>query len=75
LLSLPAFANRRPVAVGDDTSDEASFELVESVGGLALPVAGEHFSRSYAAFASPEEVRRWLTASARIGPGGAQPAW
>lgn len=56
----PPFVGRRPVVIGDDVSDESAFAVAERVGGGALRVAGEHFTRGLADFAGPDEVRAWL---------------
>jgi trehalose 6-phosphate phosphatase len=60
LMQLPAFNGRRPVMIGDDHGDEPAMEAAENLGGIALKVAGEHFSRNGADFASPARVRSWL---------------
>ncbi|MDQ0395697.1 trehalose-phosphatase [Labrys monachus] len=60
LLSLPAFAGRTPVFIGDDVSDEEACLFVEEQGGVALRVAGEYFSLDRSAFRSPDEVRLWI---------------
>jgi trehalose 6-phosphate phosphatase len=60
LMRLPAFGGRRPVMIGDDHGDEPAMEAAENLGGLGLKVAGEHFSRNGADFASPSRVRSWL---------------
>ena len=60
LMQLPAFKGRRPVMIGDDHGDEPAIEAAESLGGIGLKVAGEHFSREGADFASPARVRSWL---------------
>lgn len=61
LLSSSAFRERAPVFIGDDASDEEACLFVEEAGGIALPVAGEHFSAEHAAFRSPDDVRRWIS--------------
>ena len=60
LMQLPAFQGRRPVMIGDDHGDEPAMEAAENLGGIGLKVAGEHFSRAGADFASPARVRAWL---------------
>jgi trehalose 6-phosphate phosphatase len=60
LMQLPAFKGRRPVMIGDDHGDEPALEAAETLGGLGLKVAGEHFSCDGADFASPSRVRAWL---------------
>ncbi len=65
LMQMPAFKGRRPVMIGDDHGDEPALEAAENLGGLGLKVAGEHFSRNGADFASPARVRSWLTGLCR----------
>jgi trehalose 6-phosphate phosphatase len=60
LMALPAFMGRRPIMIGDDHGDEPALEAAENLGGVGLKVAGEHFSRNGADFASPSRVRSWL---------------
>jgi trehalose 6-phosphate phosphatase len=35
---LPAFADRKPVMIGDDLTDEAAFEFVNQKGGLSIRI-------------------------------------
>lgn len=59
----PAFRGRRPVAVGDDLTDESMFEAALAEGGRSLrvgaPPAGKT-SVAEVAFAGPHDVLRWL---------------
>lgn len=64
IASLPPFAGRLPVMIGDDVGDESAFMAAESLGGVALRVAGEHFSAEAADFDSVRSVRAWLEALA-----------
>lgn len=71
LMQLPPFAGRRPIFIGDDTTDLAVFGVIPrfdgqaySVGGIAAEVDG-HFDR-------PEAVREWLAQIAAEGLGEAQ---
>lgn len=59
-----AFKGRRPVAVGDDLTDEPMFDAALDAGGIALRVgpAPEGGSAGRPAFAEPAAVRRWLAA-------------
>jgi trehalose 6-phosphate phosphatase len=53
------FAHRKPVFVGDDTTDESVFRLLPTLGGLGYSV--EHFiPGASGTFSSPHEVRCWL---------------
>jgi trehalose 6-phosphate phosphatase len=71
LMRLAPFAGRRPIFIGDDTTDLAVFRVMPqfngcsySVGGIAAEVDG-HFDR-------PEAVREWLARIAAEGLGEAQ---
>jgi len=64
LASRPPFAGRCPVMVGDDVGDESALLEAERLGGVALRVAGEHFSREAADFAGVASVHAWLEALA-----------
>ena len=59
LMKFPPFAHRRPVFVGDDTTDETVFAVLPMLGGRGYSV-----ERAIAGldgmFASPNEVRCWL---------------
>ena len=59
----PAFAGRRPVAVGDDLTDESMFRAALEAGGLAFRVGAVPDGADSVAtvgFAGPEAVRAWL---------------
>lgn len=60
LATLPAFANRVPVMIGDDIADVDAFQAAEDLGGFGLKVAGEHFSKEEATFQGPADVLSWL---------------
>lgn len=59
-MELEPFAGRRPVFIGDDTSDESGFETVNEMNGLSIrvrptaPTAARHVLADVAA------TRRWL---------------
>jgi len=59
LMKSPPFAHRRPVFVGDDTTDESVFRVLPMLGGLGYsverPIAGVNGT-----FDSPADVRSWL---------------
>jgi trehalose 6-phosphate phosphatase len=61
LMSVPSFAERTPIFIGDDVSDEEACQYVEERGGIALRVAGEYFGLDRAAFRSPDDVRLWIS--------------
>jgi trehalose 6-phosphate phosphatase len=62
-LAEPPFAGRRPVFVGDDVTDEAGFEVVQRLGGIAVKV-GPGDSIAQLRIDSAEGVRRWLADAA-----------
>lgn len=56
----PAFAARRPLAVGDDLTDESMFAEARRLGGCALRVGAAEGSVARPVFDKPAEVRGWL---------------
>ncbi len=59
IMNMPPFANRNPVFVGDDTTDETVFKVLPMLGGVGYSV--ERFiPGTQGRFDSPNEVRRWL---------------
>ena len=56
-MAQPPFADRVPVFVGDDVTDEDGFRAARAMGGLGLHVKQVFRGR-------PSEVRRWLSAFA-----------
>lgn len=60
------FRNRRPWYFGDDVTDEAAFEAVQSLGGVAVKI-GEGETLAAHRLADPAAMRDWLTrASQRL---------
>ena len=59
LMTQPEFAGRRPIFIGDDTTDLPGFATVLRAGGLAYSV-GHSIPGLTGAFESPREVREWL---------------
>lgn len=60
-LQQPAFANRLPVFIGDDRTDEDGFRAVERHGGLAFAVGPMALRRAdRPGFIAPAAVRGWL---------------
>ncbi len=57
------FRNRRPIAVGDDTTDEDLFSAAQAIGGIGIKV-GEGDTCANERLASPADVRLWLKAGA-----------
>lgn len=58
----PPFAGRLPLFAGDDTTDEAGFAAVQSLGGEGIKV-GEGATVAHHRCASPEALRQWLHAA------------
>jgi trehalose 6-phosphate phosphatase len=59
LMTYPPFAGRAPIFIGDDTTDEAAFDVVPEFDGLALSV-GRKVPGVDGRFQSPSDVRQWL---------------
>lgn len=59
LMNYPPFADRHPIFIGDDATDEPVFDVIPDFGGLGfsvgrvVPGVAGHFDR-------PEDVRSWL---------------
>ena len=53
------FAGRRPIFIGDDTTDESAFAALSEFDGVGFSVGREIPGTAYC-FARPSEVRRWL---------------
>jgi len=70
LMNCAPFADRNPIFIGDDTTDEPVFGVIAQFGGLGfsvgrvVPDANGHFER-------PESVRTWLTRIANQDQGAA----
>jgi trehalose 6-phosphate phosphatase len=59
LMSHPPFAGRRPVFVGDDTTDETAFQVMPEFDGIGISV-GRMVPGVSRRFETPSDVRRWL---------------
>jgi trehalose 6-phosphate phosphatase len=59
LMKSPPFLDRRPVFVGDDTTDESVFALLPALGGLGYSV-GRFLPGTNGTFGAPSDVRHWL---------------
>jgi trehalose 6-phosphate phosphatase len=59
LMRLQPFAGRRPVFLGDDTTDEDAFAEVHALGGLGISV-GREMPDAELMLPTPEAARQWL---------------
>ena len=71
LMSVPPFAGRNPIFIGDDTTDEPVFGVIAKFGGLGFSV-GRIMADSNGHFDKPESVRAWLTRVAAEGVSAAE---
>ena len=61
-MSRTAFAGRRPIAVGDDLTDETMFATALRLGGYASRVGmAANSSSATMDFSNPSEVRNWIS--------------
>lgn len=61
-MKLPAFRGRIPVFVGDDTTDESGFSVVEALGGIGIKV-GPGATLASRRCDTPADVLHWLRQS------------
>ena len=61
LMGMEPFAGRRPVMIGDDTTDEAGFAAAQELGGLGVKVGGGESCASER-LGAPEDVLAALRA-------------
>jgi trehalose 6-phosphate phosphatase len=59
LMKKPPFLNRRPLFIGDDTTDISVFKVLKMLGGVGYSVE-RLLPGANGVFASPDQVRRWL---------------
>lgn len=59
LMTYRPFTGRAPIFIGDDTTDEAAFEVVPEFNGFAISV-GRKVPGVNAVFQTPSDVRHWL---------------
>lgn len=68
LMREPAFAGRKPVAVGDDVTDEDAFSAAQRLGGYGLLVGPPRETQARHRVPGVMGVRSWLLASlGRVG--------
>src|SRR5262245_14011928 len=65
LMMRAPFQARRPIFIGDDTTDEAAFAVIAEFDGLGISV-GRRFPDAAACFDTPEDVRAWLARIAQL---------
>jgi trehalose 6-phosphate phosphatase len=59
LMTRAPFKARRPIFIGDDTTDEAAFAVIPEFDGVGISV-GRRIPGATACYETPEEVRAWL---------------
>jgi trehalose 6-phosphate phosphatase len=59
LMQMPPFKGRRPIYIGDDTTDESAFAVLEEFDGVGLSV-GRVLPGVSGHFSTPSDVRAWL---------------
>ncbi|RUW97254.1 MAG: trehalose-phosphatase [Mesorhizobium sp.] len=64
-LDLPAFEGRRPVFLGDDTSDENGFEAVNEMDGISIRIKPRGPTAARHALADVGEALAWLGAASQ----------
>jgi trehalose 6-phosphate phosphatase len=65
-MTYPPFADRHPIFIGDDVTDESVFEIMTELDGLAFSV-GRKVAGVNGHFDEPEAVRGWLARLAHDG--------
>jgi trehalose 6-phosphate phosphatase len=60
LMKSPPFAQRTPVFIGDDITDESVFAALPALGGVGYSV-GREVAGVQGIFGGPQDVRDWLT--------------
>ncbi|HVM83057.1 MAG TPA: trehalose-phosphatase [Candidatus Binatia bacterium] len=59
-MAMPAFSGRKPVAVGDDTTDRDSIAAAADLGGSGIAVGGLRTDAAAWSLSDPGAVRDWL---------------
>ena len=73
LMRFPPFAGRRPIFIGDDTTDEMVFPVLPEFGGIGFSV-GRRVDGAAGCFDTPGDVRAWLDRISREKPVRRDPA-
>lgn len=66
IMSYAPFLGRRPIFIGDDTTDRAAFAALPDFDGIGFSVGGIVAGASYN-FDGPNDVRQWLDRLSRSG--------
>lgn len=64
LMACEPFAGRTPLFIGDDTTDESVFAVLPDLDGTGYSV-GRSIAGTQGTFATPQDVREWLTEISR----------
>jgi len=64
-MQLPAFRGRRPVFLGDDTSDESGFETVNELDGISVRIKPQGSTAAPFALAGVDAAFAWLDGMSR----------
>lgn len=64
LMTYPPFQGRRPVFIGDDTTDELVFPVLAELDGIGFSV-GRRVEGARGCFDAPRDVRNWLDVISR----------
>lgn len=64
LMRRPAYCNRRPLAVGDDVTDEAMFRAAQAMDGVGLRIGADlQGSQARLLLPDPQSLRLWIERS------------
>ncbi len=64
LMTYPPFRGRRPIFIGDDTTDELVFPVLAEFNGIGFSV-GRRVEGARGCFDAPRDVRNWLDTISR----------
>lgn len=73
LMRYPPFTGRRPIFIGDDTTDEMVFPVLREFDGIGFSV-GRRVDSAVGCFETPGDVRWWLEMLTREKPARRAPA-